>query len=142
MINHVQTSGTIHYDDINFLPYPSNNNSPKTEFFNLFLGFKAKPAPQINYNLVNLILWHIEHILSNSDKKFAEYFIWWIWFLIFHSAVISEAVLVLRSLYDVERIFLQTLFEKAYLVQNLFTQLLILKKFLKNSTALFKDTSL
>ncbi len=41
LINHAQTSGAIHYDDINFLPYSPNNNPPKTEFFNLFLGFKA-----------------------------------------------------------------------------------------------------
>ena len=78
LINHAQTSGAIHYDDVNFLPYPPNNNLPKIEFFNLFLGFKAKPALQIDYDLVNPILWHIEHILNNSDKKLAEYFIWWI----------------------------------------------------------------
>ena len=47
---------------------------------------------------MNPILWHIEHILSNSDKKLAEHFIQWIWFLIFCPAVISETVLVLRSL--------------------------------------------
>ena len=56
LINHAQTSDAIYYDDVNFLPYPPNNNSPKTEFFNLFLGFKVKPAPQINYDLVNPIL--------------------------------------------------------------------------------------
>ncbi len=56
LINHTQTSSAIHYDDVNFLPYSPNNNLLKTEFFNLFLRFKAKPALQINYDLVNPIL--------------------------------------------------------------------------------------
>jgi len=34
----------IHYDDIDFLPYSPNVIPPKTNFFNLFLGFIAKQA--------------------------------------------------------------------------------------------------
>ncbi|CAG8634510.1 10372_t:CDS:2 [Cetraspora pellucida] len=62
LIDRIYDTKVIIYDDIDFLPYPPNIEQPKNEFFNLFLGFKAKPALRINYNLVNLIIWHIENI--------------------------------------------------------------------------------
>lgn len=64
----------IVYADINFLPYSPNAIPSKTEFFNLFLGFKAKPTSHINYDLVNLIVWHIENIWCNGNKIFSNIF--------------------------------------------------------------------
>ncbi|RIA79495.1 hypothetical protein C1645_840550 [Glomus cerebriforme] len=37
------------------------------------LGFKAKPASQINYDLVNPIIWHVKNIWCNGDKNLSEY---------------------------------------------------------------------
>ncbi|RHZ51136.1 hypothetical protein Glove_482g83 [Diversispora epigaea] len=48
LINRAVTENLIHYDDIDFLPHPPNVIPPKTDFFNLFLGFLAKPAKEIN----------------------------------------------------------------------------------------------
>ncbi|PKY61551.1 hypothetical protein RhiirA4_486677, partial [Rhizophagus irregularis] len=73
LIENAFNTGLIAYADIDFLPYPPNTISPKTEFFNFFLRFKAKPASHINYNLVNPIIWHIEYIWCNGDKNLSEY---------------------------------------------------------------------
>jgi hypothetical protein len=74
-----------------------NSNPPKTEFFNLFLGFKAKPAPQINYDLANPIVWHIENIWCNGDKNLSEYVLKWLAFLVQYPSIIPGTILVLRS---------------------------------------------
>ncbi|CAG8487394.1 23157_t:CDS:2 [Cetraspora pellucida] len=56
LIDHIYDSKVIIYDNIDFLPYSSNIEQPKNEFFNLFLEFKAKPVTSINYDLVNPII--------------------------------------------------------------------------------------
>ncbi|GES94710.1 highly derived D5-like helicase-primase [Rhizophagus clarus] len=97
LIENAFNTGLIAYADIDFLPYPPNTIPPKTEFFNLFLGFKAKPASHINYDLVNPIIWHIEYIWCNGDKNLSEYVLKWFAFLVQHPSIIPETILVLRS---------------------------------------------
>jgi len=43
------------------------------DFFNLFLGFLAKPAPEINKEIMDLIFWHTKNIISNKNEKLHEY---------------------------------------------------------------------
>ncbi|CAJ0645597.1 11494_t:CDS:1 [Entrophospora sp. SA101] len=97
LIDCIYDSKVIIYDDINFLPYPPNIEQPKNEFFNLFLGFKAKPAPQINYDLVNPIIWHIENIWCDGNKVLSSYALKWLAFLVQYPAIIPGTILVLRS---------------------------------------------
>ena len=51
LIDQAVTKGLIIYEDYNFLSYLINAFQPNTDFFNLFLGFLAKPAPEINKEL-------------------------------------------------------------------------------------------
>ncbi|CAI2195862.1 11107_t:CDS:1, partial [Funneliformis geosporum] len=57
----------------------------------------AKPASQINYNLVNPIIWHIEIIWCNGDKNLSEYVLKWFAFLVQHPSIIPGTILVLHS---------------------------------------------
>ncbi|GBC40919.2 uncharacterized protein OCT59_029341 [Rhizophagus irregularis] len=97
LIENAFNTGLIAYADIDFLPYPPNTIPPKTKFFNLFLGFKAKPASHINYDLINPIIWHIEYIWCNGDKNLSEYVLKWFAFLVQHPSIIPGTILVLRS---------------------------------------------
>ncbi|GET59872.1 highly derived D5-like helicase-primase [Rhizophagus irregularis DAOM 181602=DAOM 197198] len=97
LIENAFNTGLIAYADIDFLPYPPNTIPPKTKFFNLFLGFKAKPASHINYDLVNPIIWHIEYIWCNGDKNLSKYVLKWFAFLVQHPSIIPGTILVLRS---------------------------------------------
>ncbi|RHZ76065.1 hypothetical protein Glove_207g24 [Diversispora epigaea] len=97
LIDRIYDNEGIIYDDIDFMPYLPNATPSKTNFFNLFLGFKAKPAPQINYNLINPITWHIENIWCNGDKALSEYVLNWIAFLVQYPNKIPGTILVLRS---------------------------------------------
>ena len=56
LIDQAVIKGLITYTDYNFLPYPLNTPPLKTKFFNLFLRFLAKPAMEINKEIMNLIL--------------------------------------------------------------------------------------
>src|SRR6266516_2984449 len=56
LIDQAVTRGLIIYKDWNFLPYSINILQPDTDFFNLFLGFLAKPAPEINKEIMDPIL--------------------------------------------------------------------------------------
>jgi hypothetical protein len=83
LINQAVTKRLIRYRKIVFQPYPPNITPPSnSKFFNLFLGFKAKPASHINYDLVNPIIWHIENIWCSGDKNFFEYVLKWFAFLV------------------------------------------------------------
>ena len=96
LIDRTYDNGGITYDDIDFMPYLPNVTPSKTNFFNLFLGFKAKPAPQINYDLINPITWHIENIWCNGDKALFEYVLNWIAFLMQYPNKIPGTILVLH----------------------------------------------
>jgi hypothetical protein len=77
LIDQADTKGLILYEDYNFLPYPPNAPQLVTDFFNLFLGFLAKPASEINKKIMDLILWHMKNIISDENKKLHEYL--WKW---------------------------------------------------------------
>jgi hypothetical protein len=78
LIDQADTKGLILYEDWNFLPYPLNAPQPVTDFFNIFLGFLAKPAPEINKEIMDLILWHTLNIISDENVKLHEYlWDWW-----------------------------------------------------------------
>src|SRR2546421_645325 len=67
LIDRAVTKGLILYHNINFLSYPLNSPVPNTKFFNLFIGFLAKPAVEINSEIMNPILWHTKNIISNKN---------------------------------------------------------------------------
>ncbi|GES83164.1 hypothetical protein GLOIN_2v1877063 [Rhizophagus clarus] len=73
LIDQAVTKGLILYHNINFLPYSLNSPVPNTKFFNLFIGFLAKPAVEINPEIMDPILWHTKNIISNENKKLHEY---------------------------------------------------------------------
>ena len=56
LIDQADTKGLILYEDYNFLPYPPNAPKLVTHFFNLFLEFLAKLAPEINKEIMDSIL--------------------------------------------------------------------------------------
>ncbi|GES81289.1 hypothetical protein RCL_jg11907.t1 [Rhizophagus clarus] len=56
LIDWAVTKGLILYHNINFLLYLLNNPVPNTKFFNLFIRFLAKPAVEINPEIMNPIL--------------------------------------------------------------------------------------
>ncbi|PKK69628.1 hypothetical protein RhiirC2_712517 [Rhizophagus irregularis] len=62
----------------------------------LYFGFKAKPASQINYNLVNPILWHIENVLCGGECICPSVDL---------ASSFRPSFLVLRSPHVAERIF-------------------------------------
>ncbi|CAG8545002.1 4860_t:CDS:2 [Cetraspora pellucida] len=61
LIDRAVTKGLIRYRKINFLPYLPNTILLKTNFFNLFLGFTAKPALEIKKEIMDPILWHVKN---------------------------------------------------------------------------------
>jgi hypothetical protein len=76
LINQAVIKGLIVYEDYNFLPYPISTSQPVTDFFNLFLGFFAKPAPELNKEIMDPILWHLWHVLNvicDGNKELNEY---------------------------------------------------------------------
>ncbi|RGB22534.1 hypothetical protein C1646_775922 [Rhizophagus diaphanus] len=70
LIDQAVIKGLIVYADYDFLPYPISIPKPNTEFFNLFLGFLAKPAMDINKEIMDPILWHTKNIISAENHKF------------------------------------------------------------------------
>ena len=56
LIDRAVIKGLIVYEDYNFLPYPINVPQPVSDFFNLFLGFLAKLASEINKEIMDPIL--------------------------------------------------------------------------------------
>ncbi|CAG8499115.1 16872_t:CDS:2 [Cetraspora pellucida] len=43
-----------------------------TKFFNLFLGFLAKPVMGINKEIIDLIFWHVLNIICNKNEELNE----------------------------------------------------------------------
>ncbi|CAG8603943.1 3454_t:CDS:2 [Cetraspora pellucida] len=97
LIDRIYDSKAIMYDNIDFLPYSPNIEQPKNKFFNLFLGFKAKPALQINYDLVNPIIWHIENIWCARNKVLSIYVLKWLAFLVQYPAKIPGTLVYSTS---------------------------------------------
>jgi hypothetical protein len=78
LIDQAVTKGLILYHNINFLLYSLNTPAFNTKFFNLFLGFLAKPMMEINKEIMDPILWHILNIICDKNKKLNEYiWNWW-----------------------------------------------------------------
>ncbi|PKC55490.1 hypothetical protein RhiirA1_402853 [Rhizophagus irregularis] len=78
LIDRAVTKGLILYHNINFLPYPLNTPAYDTKFFNLFIGFLAKPAPEINKEIMDPILWHVKNVICSGDERLNEYiWNWW-----------------------------------------------------------------
>ncbi len=73
LIEQAVIKGLILYRNINFLPYSPNVPAVNTKFFNLFLGFKARPACAINPDIMNPILWHTKNIISNENERLNKY---------------------------------------------------------------------
>ena len=72
LIDWAVTKGLILYRNINFLPYSLNIPAYDTKFFNLFIGFLAKSAPEINKEIMDLILWHVKNVICSGDERFDE----------------------------------------------------------------------
>ena len=56
LIDQAVIKGLILYCNINFLSYPLNTPAHDTKFFNLFIGFLAKPVLGINKEIMDPIL--------------------------------------------------------------------------------------
>ena len=56
LIDQMVTKSLILYRNINFLLYQLNTSAHDTKFFNLFIGFLAKPVAEINKEIMKLIL--------------------------------------------------------------------------------------
>ena len=77
LIDQAVTRDLIIYKDWNFLSYLINTLQPDTDFFNLFLGFLAKLASEINKEIMDLILWHTLNIISDGNVNLHKYL--WDW---------------------------------------------------------------
>ena len=73
LIDQAVIKGLITYTNWDFLSYPLNTPPPKIKFFNLFLGFLAKPAMEINKKIMDLILWHVKNIICDENEVLNEY---------------------------------------------------------------------
>ena len=97
LIDQADTKGLILYEDWNFLLYPLNAPQPVTDFFNLFLGFLAKPAPEINKEIMDPILWHTKNIISDENEKLHKYLWKWWAYLVQKPEKKPRSILVLKS---------------------------------------------
>src|SRR4051794_20490548 len=97
LIDQAVIKGLIVYEDYNFLSYPINIPQPTTDFFNLFLGFLAKPVPEINKNIMDLILWHVKNVICSENEEFNEYIWNWWAYLVQKPQKKPRTILVLKS---------------------------------------------
>ena len=97
LIDRVVTKGLILYHNINFLLYPLNSPVPNTKFFNLFIGFLAKPAVEINPEIMDPILWHTKNIISNENVELHEYLWKWWAYLVQKPEKKPQLILILKS---------------------------------------------
>ena len=67
------------------------------DFFNIFLGFLAKPTPEINKEIMDPILWHVKNVICNGNEELNEYI--WNWWacLVQKSEKKPRTILVLKS---------------------------------------------
>jgi hypothetical protein len=75
LIDQAIIKGLMVYADYNFLPYSISTPQPPTDYFNLFLGFLAKPVPEINKDIMDLILWHVKNVICSGNEELNKY-IW------------------------------------------------------------------
>ncbi|PKK57454.1 hypothetical protein RhiirC2_721219 [Rhizophagus irregularis] len=97
LIDRAVTKGLILYRNINFLPYPLNTPAYDTRFFNLFIGFLAKPAPEINKKIIDPILWHVKNVICSEDERLNEYIWNWWAYLVQKPEKKPRTILVLKS---------------------------------------------
>ena len=97
LINQAIIKDLIVYADYNFLPYPISSPQPVTIYFNLFLEFLAKPVPEINKEIMDLILWHTKNIISDGNEKLNEYIWNWWAYLVQKPEEKPRTILVLKS---------------------------------------------
>jgi hypothetical protein len=97
LIDRAVTKGLILYRNINFLPYPLNSPAYDTKFFNLFLGFLAKPALRINKKIIDPILWHVKNVICSGDERLDEYIWNWWAYLVQKPEKKPRTILVLKS---------------------------------------------
>ena len=97
LISQAVTKGLILYRNINFLPYSLNTPAHDTKFFNLFIGFLAKPAPEINKEIMDPIFWHTKNIISDENVKLHEYLWNWWAYLVQKPEKKPRTILVLKS---------------------------------------------
>ncbi|GBC35137.2 highly derived D5-like helicase-primase [Rhizophagus irregularis DAOM 181602=DAOM 197198] len=97
LIDRAVTKGLILYRNINFLPYPLNTPAYNTKFFNLFIGFLAKPAPEINKEIMDPILWHVKNVICSGDERLNEYIWNWWAYLVQKPENKPRTILVLKS---------------------------------------------
>ncbi|CAG8625427.1 10153_t:CDS:2, partial [Scutellospora calospora] len=82
LIHHAVTKGLILYRNVDFLPYPPDIPFSNTKFFNLFLGFKARLAIEINPAIIDPILWHAKNIIFDRNEELSKYFWYWCAYLV------------------------------------------------------------
>ena len=87
----------VRYNDVVFRPYPPNTPWTSTKFFNLFMGFKAQPAPEIDRRLINPILRHILEVWCDGSKELAKYVANWLAYLVQHPDQKPGTALLMRS---------------------------------------------
>ena len=97
LIDWAVTKGLILYCNINFLSYSLNTSAHDTKFFNLFIGFLAKLAPEINKEIMNSILWHVKNVICSEDERLDEYIWNWWAYLVQKSEKKPWTILVLKS---------------------------------------------
>ncbi|GBC26150.2 hypothetical protein GLOIN_2v1780981 [Rhizophagus irregularis DAOM 181602=DAOM 197198] len=97
LIDQAVIKGLIVYEDYDFLPYPISVPQPDSDFFNLFLGFLAKPGTKVNKEIMDPILWHVKNIICNGDEKLNKYIWNWWAYLVQKPEKKPRTILVLKS---------------------------------------------
>ncbi|GES83069.1 highly derived D5-like helicase-primase [Rhizophagus clarus] len=97
LIDQAVIKGLIVYEDYDFLPYPISVSQPDSDFFNLFLGFLAKPATKVNKEIMDPILWHVLNVICSGDEKLNEYIWNWWAYLVQKPEKKPRTILVLKS---------------------------------------------
>ena len=87
----------IRYADVDFMPLPPGVSQTRSKFFNLFLGFLAQPAPEINRRLIIPILRHILEVWCDGNKQLATYVFNWLAFLVQKPDKKPGTALLMRS---------------------------------------------
>ena len=73
LIDQAVIKGLIVYEDYDFLPYSISVPQPDSDFFNLFLGFLAKPVTEVNKEIMNPILCHILNVICDKNEELNKY---------------------------------------------------------------------
>ena len=72
-------------------------NSKKPNVFNLFNGFKYKPAEEFNPEKINFFLDFLLNIIANENLKVYEYLLNWIAFIVQNPGAKTEICVVLQG---------------------------------------------